>query len=75
VEREKNMSGRAQEDAYFYRIDRELIKELHRSSFPEMASESEKQESAFAAQSDGRRSLADFLDEYLQPNESWLADI
>ena len=68
------MSGRAQEDAYFYRIDRELIEQIHRSIFPETTSDNRPLESALASQPE-RRSLVDFLDEYLQPNENWLADI
>jgi hypothetical protein len=65
------MSEHAQEDAYFYRINRELVNQMRQPKTEVLI--------AIAAVSEEpvkpSRSIYDFIDEQLQPDEHWLADI
>lgn len=67
--RNEIMSERAQEDAYFYRLDRELIEELRKSKHKRFNLPMVVQ----AKKSD--RSFYDFIDAQLQPDEHWIADL
>ena len=64
------MSERAIEDAYFYRLDRELIAELHAAK---LQVKQPAQKGSISPPK--KRSLYDIIDEQLQPNEHWLASL
>lgn len=68
---DRTMGERKQEEAYFYQLNRELIRKSH--SHPGAESSSPKTSSSVP---NGKlNSLYDFLDRHLQPNENWIADI
>lgn len=67
-----DMSERKQEEAYFYKLNHELIEsqQPHPDEETKMAKEPD-----LAASDNPKSSLYDFLARHLQLNEHWLADI
>lgn len=65
------MTERKQEEAYFYQLNRELIRQNHSHPVAESRSPSPQPPASHGKMN----SLYDFLDRHLQPNENWIADI
>lgn len=68
------MTERAQEDLYFYRINREQIEEIARSQKDRVIRDAEKPTQPLLTPKKPK-SLYDYLDEMLQPDEHWQMDL